>query len=75
MAYKSLFFPQMASTNDAEKSTGSHTASHAQNNTCKMKRKDLTESIGVVSAKYSPKVKLELLTTLEYQSGGELFVP
>ena len=29
------------------------------------KRKDLTESIGVVLAEYPPKVKLEFLTTLE----------
>ena len=29
------------------------------------KKKDLTKSIGVVPAKYPPKVKLELLTTLE----------
>ena len=29
------------------------------------KREDLTESTGVVLAKYPPKVKLELLTTLE----------
>ena len=29
------------------------------------KREDLAESIGVVPAKYPPKVKLELLTTLE----------
>ena len=50
---------------DAEKSTLSHTASRARNNTYKTKRKDLTESIGVVPAKYPPKVKLELLTTLE----------
>ena len=33
------------------------------------KREDLAESIGVVSAKYPPKVKLEFLITLEYQSG------
>ena len=39
------------------------------------KREDLTESIGVVLAKYPPKVKLELLTTLECQSWGELCVP
>ena len=32
------------------------------------KKEDLTESIGVVPAKYPPKVKLELLTTLECQS-------
>ena len=32
------------------------------------KKEDLIESIGVVPAKYPPKVKLELLTTLECQS-------
>ena len=32
---------------------------HARNNTSKTKRKDLTEDIGVVLAKYPPKVKLE----------------
>ena len=39
------------------------------------KREDLTESIDVVLAKYPPKVKLELLTTLECQSWGKLCVP
>ena len=58
------------SCDDAEKSTVSHTASRARNNTCKMKRKDLIESTGMVSAKYPPKVKLELLTTLECQNWG-----
>ena len=29
------------------------------------KREDLTESTGVVPAKYPPKIKLELLTTLK----------
>ena len=60
---------------DAEKSTLSHTALCARNNTCKTKRKDLTENTGVVSAKYPLKVKLELLTTLECQNWGELCVP
>jgi len=55
---------------DVEKSTVSHTASHARNNTCKTKREDLIESTGVVPTKYPLKVKLELLTTLEYQSWG-----
>ena len=37
-----------------------------RDDTCTIqKRKDLIESNGVVSAKYPPKVKLELLTTLE----------
>ena len=36
------------------------------NDTCTtQKREDLTESTGVVPAEYPPKVKLELLTTLE----------
>ena len=39
------------------------------------KREDLTESTGVVSAKYPLKVKLELLTTVECQNWGELCVP
>ena len=39
------------------------------------KREDLTESTDVVLAKYPPKVKLELLTTLECQSWGKLYVP
>ena len=39
------------------------------------KREDLIESTGVVPAKYPPKVKLELLTTLECQSWDELCVP
>ena len=59
----------------AEKSTLSHTASRVRNNTCKMKRKDLTESIGVIPAKYPPKVKLKLLTILKCKSWGELCVP
>ena len=33
------------------------------------KREDLAESTGVVPAKYPPKIKLEFLITLEYQSG------
>ena len=59
---------------DAKKSTLSHTALCAQNNTCKMKRKDLTEGTSVVPAKYPPNVKLELLTTLECQKWAELCV-
>ena len=52
-------------SDDARKSTVSYTV-----NTCSQrhlhntKRKDLTESIGVVPAKYPLKVKLEVLTTL-----------
>ena len=56
---------------DAEKSTVSHTVltcskQHLHNT----KREDLTESTGVVPAKYPPKIKLELLTILECQSWG-----
>jgi len=61
-------------TDNAEKSTVSHMASRARNNTCITKREDLTKSNGVVPAKYPPKVKLELFTTLECQSWGELCV-
>ena len=40
------------------------------------KEEDLTESTGVVPAKYPLKVKLEnFCTTLEYQSWGKLCVP
>ena len=38
------------------------------------KREDLTKSTGVVPAKYVPKVKLELFTTLECQSWGKLCI-
>jgi len=49
---------------DAEKSTVSHTVltcskQHLHNT----KRENLTESTGVVLAKYPPKIKLELLIT------------
>ena len=69
-------FPQMATTDDAEKSIISHTVltcskQHLRNT----KREDLTKSTGVVPAKYPLKVKLELLTTLECQSWGKLCVP
>ena len=59
-------FPQTAPTDDARKSTVSYTV-----NTCShghlhnTKRKDLTENTGVLPAEYPPKVKLDLLTTLE----------
>ena len=59
---------------DAEKLIVSHAVLRARNNACTTKREDLTESIDVVLAKYPPKVKLELLTTLECQSWGELYV-
>ena len=39
------------------------------------KREDLAESTGVMLAKYPLNVKLELLTTLECQSWGKLYVP
>ena len=59
-------FPQMAPTDDARKSTVSYTVNmcsqwHLHNT----KRMGLTESTGVVLAKYPLNVKLELLTTLE----------
>ena len=51
---------------DAEKSSVSYTtltcSKQCLHNT---KREDLAESTGVVPAKYPPKVKLELLTTLK----------
>ena len=37
----------------------------SNDNGATQKREDLTESTDVVPAKYPPKVKLELLTTLE----------
>ena len=49
--------------------------SYAWNNTCTIRKEDLIENTSVVPAKYPPKVKLELLTTLECQSWGELYVP
>ena len=61
---------------DFEKSTISHKVlaclKQYLHNT---KREDLTKSTGVVPAKYPSKVKLELLTTLECQSQGQLYVP
>ena len=51
---------------DAGKSTVSYTAKHAITMTpAQHEREDLTESTSVVPAEYTPKVKLELLTTLE----------
>ena len=49
--------------------------SHAWNNTCTIKKEDLAKSTDVVPVKYPPKVKLELLTTLECQSWDELCIP
>ena len=54
---------------DAEKSTVSHTVlTYSKQHMYNTKREDLEESTGVVPAKYPPKVKLKLLTTLECQS-------
>ena len=69
-------FPQTAPTDDVKKSPVSHAVltcskQHLHNT----KREDLTKSTSVVPAEYPPKVKLELLTTLECQSWGELCVP
>ena len=64
------------SIDDAEKSIVSHTVlTYSKQYLHNTKREDLIESIGVVSAKYPLKVKLELLTNLECQSWGELCVP
>ena len=56
----------MISDDDAKKSTVSYTVlmgskQHLHNT----EKEDLAEGIGVVPAKYLPKVKLEFLTTLE----------
>ena len=49
------------------KSTVRHTANtQSQRYLHNTKREDLTKSTGVVLAKYPPKVKLKLLTTLKY---------
>ena len=51
---------------DAWKITSEVHGKHAiQRHLHNIKRKDLTESTSVVPAKYLPKVKLELLATLE----------
>ena len=53
-------------SDDAEKSSVSYTAlTCSKQRLHNTKREDLAESTGVVSAKYPPKVKLELLTTLK----------
>ena len=52
-------------SNDAEKSTVSHTVlTRLKQYLYNTKRDDLIESTGVVLAKYLPKVKLEIFTTL-----------
>ena len=59
-------FPQTAPTDDAWKITSEVHGKHAiQRHLRNTKREDLIESTGVVPAEYPPKVKLELLTTLE----------
>ena len=61
---------------DAEKSTVSYTVlTSSKQYLHNTKREDLIESTGVVPAKYPPKVKLKLFTTLECQSWGKLCVP
>ena len=57
---------QTAPTDDAWKITTEVHGKHAiQRHLHNTKRKDLTESTGAVPTKYLPKVKLELLSTLE----------
>ena len=59
-------FPQTALTDDAWKITSEVHGKHAiQRHLRNTKRKDLTESTCVMPTKYPPKVKLELLATLE----------
>ena len=61
---------------DAEKSPMSHIVLMCSKQYLhNKKREDLTESTGVVPAKYPPKVKLELFTTLECQNCDQLCVP
>ena len=69
-------FSQKAPTNEAEKSTVSHTVlTSLKQYLHNTKKEDLTESTGVVFVKYPPNVKLELFTTLECQIWGKLCVP
>ena len=57
---------EVMATDDAEKSSVSYTALTCSKQCLhNIKREDLAESTGVVPAKYPPKVKLELLTTLK----------
>ena len=59
-------FPQTAPTDDAVKITSElHDPITRKSHLHNKKKKDLTESTGVVPAKYPPKVKLELFSTLE----------
>ena len=71
MTYKSTTkpFPQMAPTDDVEKVTSEPQDTYTlEIAPAQHKREDLVESTGVVPAKYPPKVKLKLFTTLECQS-------
>ena len=66
----------MAPTDDAEKINSKLHGPHVfKQHLRSTKKENLIESIGVVSAKCPPKVKLELFTTLECQNWGELYVP
>ena len=66
MAYDTTRFPQMMPTDDTWKINSEVHGKHAITTTpAQCKREDLTESTGVVSAEYPPKVKSELLTTLK----------
>ena len=59
-------FPQKAPTDDTSKITSEvHGKHEIQRHLRNTKRKDLTESTGVVPTNYPPKVKLELLATLK----------
>ena len=64
-----IFFPTDGANRWCHKNHQWTTQSlHARNDTYTIKRENLTESTGLVPAKYPLKVKLELLTTLECQS-------
>ena len=66
LLYIHISLKNMFRLDDARKSTVSHMVTCDRNDTCTtQKRKDLIESTSVVPAEYPPKVKLELLTTLE----------
>ena len=69
-------FPQTARTDDAWKINSEVHGKHAITTTpAQHKIEDLTESTGMVPAEYPPKVKSELLTTLECYKGVKLCVP
>ena len=66
----------MKPTNDAKKSTVSHTVlTYSKQYLHNTKREDLTKSTSMVPAEYPLKVKLEIFITLECQSWGKLYVP